>query len=389
MKTLSLVQQNSPTGDALAVEIVERKGIGHPDTICDEIAEAVSRSLNQYYRSEFGRVLHYNVDKVLLRAGTSHAEYGGGRIESPIEVYICGRATTDFSGKSVPIADLCETSARAWLRSNLRYLDVERDLRIINLIRPGSADLTDLFDRDGQGGVSRANDTSIGVGYSPLSRVERAVLESDRLLRSSAFLHEMPFVGEDIKIMAVRNSEDVRITLACAIIGRFVRDLPDYIEKKALLGKRVKDHLEQFGLPHVEVLVNAADNLETGSAYITVTGTSAEAGDDGEVGRGNRANGLITPCRPMTIEAFAGKNSISHTGRIYQFWSQEIADRLIAEMKGLSDVECMMVSQIGAPITQPQIISVKYDTKPRNEPLLALEETCERVIKAVMASPLT
>ena len=158
------------------------------------------------------------------------------------------------------------------------------------------------------------------------------------------------------------------------------------IEKKAALGKRLKDHLEQFGLPRVEVLVNAADDLETESVYLTVSGTSAEAGDDGEVGRGNRANGLITPCRPMTIEAFAGKNSVSHTGRIYQFWSQAIADRLIGEMSGLSGVECMMVSQIGAPITQPQIISVKYDPRPQSEPLLALEETCERVIKAVMAS---
>lgn len=388
MKALFLEQTNAPTGDTLAIEIVERKGIGHPDTICDEIAEAVSRSLQEYYNSEFGRVFHYNVDKVLLRAGTSHAEYSGGRTETPVEIYVCGRATTEVSGKPIPITDLCDGAVREWFQVNLRYLDVEHGLRVINLIRPGSADLTELFDRDEQGTVVKSNDTSIGVGYSPLSRIERAVLEADNLLRSSSLLREMPFVGEDIKIMAVRNREDVRITLACAMVSRFVRNLPDYIEKKSALGLRLKDHLEQFGLPRVEVLVNAADNIETESVYLTVTGTSAEAGDDGEVGRGNRANGLITPCRPMTIEAFAGKNSISHTGRIYPFWSQAIADRLSAEVSGLSAVECMMVSQIGAPITQPQIISVKYNRGLQGEPPVALVKTCERVIESVMASPI-
>ena len=386
VKNLFVEHNNSPTGDALAVEIVERKGIGHPDTICDEIAEAVSRSLQKYYLSEFGKVFHYNVDKVLLRAGTSHAEYGGGSIESPIEVYVCGRATTEVSGKSVPIGDLCDTSARAWIRSNLRYLDVERDLRIINLIRPGSADLTALFERDGQGHVAKSNDTSIGLGYSPLSWLERAVLEADKLLRSSALQREMPFVGEDIKIMAVRNRGDVRITLACATVSRFIHDLPDYIDKKAALSKRLREHLNLFGLPNVEVLVNAADNLEKGSVYLTVTGTSAEAGDDGEVGRGNRANGLITPCRPMTIEAFAGKNSISHTGRIYQFWSQAIADQLGANVSELSSVECMMVSQIGAPINEPQIISVRCTLGPGREYVAGLESKCEPVVEAVMAS---
>ncbi len=287
----------------------------------------------------------------------------------------------------MPITALCEDSVRAWFRSHLRDVDVEQGLRIINLIRPGSADLIELFEGDGPGRVAKSNDTSIGVGYSPLSRLERAVLEVDELLRSDTLRHAMPFVGEDTKIMAVRDRGTVRITLACAMVSRFVRDLPDYIDKKAALGQRVRDRLAQFGLPQVEVLVNAADNLKTGSLYLTVTGTSAEAGDDGEIGRGNRANGLITPCRPMTIEAFAGKNPISHTGRIYQFWSQAIADQLSAELKELSGVECMMVSQIGAPITQPQVISVKYALGQGNQAPPALEETCERITRAVMDSP--
>jgi S-adenosylmethionine synthetase len=47
-------------------EIVERKGLGHPDTICDALAETLSRNLCREHRDRFGTVLHHNVDKALL-----------------------------------------------------------------------------------------------------------------------------------------------------------------------------------------------------------------------------------------------------------------------------------------------------------------------------------
>ncbi len=58
------------------------------------------------------------------------------------------------------------------------------------------------------------------------------------------------------------------------------------------------------------VHVNTADDIKKKSVFLTVTGTSAEMGDDGSVGRGNRCNGLITPNRPMSMEATSGKNPI-------------------------------------------------------------------------------
>lgn len=47
------------------VEIVERKGIGHPDTICDAIMEEVSRSFSREYVNSFGRILHHDCDEPL------------------------------------------------------------------------------------------------------------------------------------------------------------------------------------------------------------------------------------------------------------------------------------------------------------------------------------
>ena len=106
-------------------------------------------------------------------------------------------------------------------------------------------------------------------------------------------------------------------------------------------------------------LVNAADTPE--SMYLTVTGTSAESGDDGEVGRGNRINGLITPCRPMTLEAAAGKNPVTHVGKIYSVVARQIAE-LLAQSPGIVRAECLMVSRIGSPVTDPAIVQIKLAT---------------------------
>ena len=61
------------------MEVVERKGIGHPDTICDSLVEAVSVALNCMYLAELGAIPHYNIDKALLIAGQCAKGFGWGR----------------------------------------------------------------------------------------------------------------------------------------------------------------------------------------------------------------------------------------------------------------------------------------------------------------------
>jgi len=113
----------------------------------------------------------------------------------------------------------------------------------------------------------------------------------------------------------------------------------------------------RHGFSGCAVVVNAADDPR-GSVYLTVTGTSAEAGDDGQVGRGNRVNGLITPYRPMSIEAAAGKNPVSHVGKIYNVAARDVAEALAA-MPEIAAAHCLMVSKIGAPVTEPALVHVK------------------------------
>jgi S-adenosylmethionine synthetase len=92
---------------AQALEIVERKGRGHPDTVCDALAEELSLALSRYYLKRFGAILHRNVDEVLLRGGASRAAFGGGEGVAPIEIFLAGRACCEVGGVPVPVADGC------------------------------------------------------------------------------------------------------------------------------------------------------------------------------------------------------------------------------------------------------------------------------------------
>ena len=349
----------------LPVEIVERKGIGHPDTMCDALAEELSRTLCRFYLDNFGLILHHNVDKALLWGGSSQPAFGGGKITAPMEIFLAGRATSEYKGIKVPIAELVEQSCTNWLQSNLHALDAKRDVKLHSLIRPGSADLVELYLRQEKTGIALANDTSCGVGYAPLSELERMVLNVEQTLNASATKQTHPEIGEDIKVMAVRHHDNIELTIACAFVDRYIADSEDYQQKKAQLVRLAENSAKAVSQRELEVVVNAADDVDADSVYLTVTGTSAESGDDGEVGRGNRANGLITPYRPMNMEAAAGKNPVTHVGKLYNIVAQQIAHTLVQEIEEIDEASCFLVSRIGSPIKQPSIADVRLCLKNR------------------------
>jgi len=340
------------------VEVVERKGLGHPDTICDALAESFSRALCREYRQRFGDILHHNVDKALLLGGRASPEFRGGEVVTPINIYLAGRATSEIGGKHIPIEDIAVESTQSWLRTNIHALDAERHVRIKVLTRPVSQDLQALFARRARGNVPLCNDTSVGVGHAPLSRLERLVLTVEKQINGRDRVCEAPAWGEDIKIMGIQCDNEVRLTIACAMICGHLADIDDYLHQKAELQEFARKIAAVHGFPECKVDVNMADQPASGDIYLTVTGTSAEAGDDGEVGRGNRVNGLITPCRPMTLEAAAGKNPVSHIGKIYNVLARQIAESIVAEIKEIAHAECLIVGQIGAPIARPATVAV-------------------------------
>lgn len=341
---------------AAPVEIVERKGIGHPDSICDGIAEHVCVRLSEHYLERFGLILHHNVDKVLLCAGTSRPAFGGGETLEPIEIYLAGRAAAEHAGVRIPVHDIATEACREWLRAHLPHLDVGHNVRIVSRLRPGSRDLNWLFARSAAGAL--ANDTSCGTGFAPLSDLESAVLAAERALNGADTKRAHPAIGEDVKVMGVRHRGMIELTVSCAFVGRFLASMAEYTAHKRIAEALAVDAASRAtGLP-VRAVVNAADDVERGDIFLTVTGTSAEAGDDGQTGRGNRACGLITPYRVMSVEGVAGKNPVSHTGKLYNLVALRIAQAVAAQVSGVNAAGCVMVSRIGQPVEDPQLLDI-------------------------------
>lgn len=344
------------------VEVVERKGLGHPDTICDALAETFSRNLCREYRRRFGEVLHYNVDKALLCGGSAAPAFGGGTILAPVVVYLAGRAITEVGNDRLDINAIAIEGSHAWIRENLHAVDSERHIKFQQVVRSGSHDLQTLFARRTSDRVYVANDTSIGVGYAPLSRLERLVLATERLINQKEQKPTHPAWGEDVKVMGIRSGDRVELTVACAMIGKYLTHMDDYFAHVGAVERLVRDLAAQHGFPDCKIHVNAADNSEEGAIYLTVTGTSAEGGDDGQVGRGNRVNGLITPGRPMSLEAASGKNPVSHVGKLYNVLAHRICTELVEKIPEVVSAQCLLVSRIGEPITDPSVMELKIVT---------------------------
>jgi methionine adenosyltransferase (EC 2.5.1.6) len=361
---------------AQQVEIVERKGTGHPDTICDYLAEELSIALCKWYQENFGAIMHHNVDKALLVGGRAEPVFGGGEVIEPIEIYLVGRAILEKDGKELKnVQEFVQNVVEEWISENLRNLDPKKHIKVHAKLKPGSKDLVELFERfQKEGKVPLANDTSFGVGFAPFDDLERAVYQTERFLNSSEIKEEHPEIGEDIKVMGVRFGEKIRLTVALAFVSKYIKNEDEYFAKKEEILRKTKNYIQELLGREVELFINTADTK--GSVYITVTGTSAEQGDDGQVGRGNRVNGLITPYRPMSLEAAAGKNPISHVGKIYNTVANEISERVVEEIEEVEEAYCYIVSQIGKPINEPQVLDVKIRTKKN---LSAIQELARKI----------
>jgi len=342
------------------LEICERKGLGHPDTMCDSVMNQISIELSKEYMKKFGVVLHHNVDKSLLAAGVTEPSYGGGEVIEPMLFVFGDRATFNVGDEEIPVDEIAERSAKDWLRENLRFVDPEKHVMYQSQIKPGSIALQDIFERRGE--FLGANDTSAAVGYAPFTRTEKIIMELENQLNSKAFKRSHPESGEDIKLMGLRKKNDLNITVAMAFVDRFIEGEGDYFRKRGEVHDAITEFInERHVFDEVSIDLNSLDAKGRGidGLYLTVTGTSAEAGDSGQVGRGNNVVGVIPLNRPMSSEAAAGKNPVSHVGKIYNALCYRIADRIIADVPSVKETYVWLLSRIGLPINEPTVVSAQ------------------------------
>jgi S-adenosylmethionine synthetase len=380
------------------LEVVERKGYGHPDTLSDGLAEALSRAYAVYTRDRFGAVLHHNFDKVGLLGGRAYVAFGEGRLTAPIRVLINGRATESLGDEEVPVRQLVEEASRDFLCGRLPALDPDEDLDFHHNLSCGSSpgQVETGLDRNANRGrwfqprsledlreAQRltSNDTSVGAGYWPLTSTEQLVLTLERRLTDRSFREVRSWLGTDIKVMAIRAGHDLSLTLCVPQIADAVPDAAAYGKNLEEIEAQVRAWSEEM-LPgyRISLALNTKDDFDRPELYLTAIGSSIESGDEGLVGRGNRINGLIAMCRPYSMEGACGKNPVYHTGKLYGVLAIEAARRL----HGLfgQPVNVWLIGQEGRQLDDPwQAAVASRDALPESGVRECLKEVLESLPK--------
>jgi S-adenosylmethionine synthetase len=334
------------------IELVERKGLGHPDTICDSVVEAASVALGRLYLERAGVIAHYNVDKALLVAGQCVKRFGGGEVTRPIELIVGDRATDVLNGRSLPVVETVRHAVDEWVGANLPGVRPGKDLVTRVALAPGSEELRRVY-AEGPTEIA-SNDTSGASGYAPLSPTEELVLATERYLNSREFKAAFPDTGQDVKVMGVRHDQRLAVTVAMPLSCPHTRSEVAYFARKDEILHALTTRFASASFT-VDWQLNCLDRRGQGleGVYLTLTGTSAEDADSGQVGRGNRANGLIAFSRPTGGEAAAGKNPAAHAGKIYSVLSHRLARLIHDGCPRLLEVYVHMVVRIGEPVDRP------------------------------------
>jgi len=379
-----------------AYEVVERKGMGHPDTVCDALACKLSQAYARYTIENCdGLILHHQFDKIMLIGGKTEVTFGEiGRFIEPIRLVIAGRVSTQYRENKLPIQDLLDDTAKQYLETIFRIPNIHRDLIIEHkwtdaagpgTIKESVGTIAEMFAPSdpskvrGYGHHYVSNDTSYCVAFSPYTKLEQAVLRSEEKLNAKETKEELPWMGSDIKIMGVRVGEQIQITACVPQISRFVPDLLSYSKNLKIIRDILLSELSTFFNPdQIDLRINTKDDSEERNYYLTITGGSL-SGDIGVTGRGNRISGLITSNRPMSMEGASGKNPRYYAGIVYNLLSKHISEQLFLRYKCSNEI--IIVSQNGSPLLSPRHIIVITEREINKEAYSTIKECVSDIPK--------
>ena len=334
------------------LELVERKGLGHPDTVCDSLVETVSVALNRMYLDRLGAIAHYNVDKALLVAGQCAKTFGSGRMSRAMQFYLGDRATYEVGGAHLPVEETAREAVERWVGAHLPGVRATKDLEMRFVLAPGSEELRRIYTQ--QDPEIASNDTCGASGYAPLTATEELVLAVENFLNSPEFKTAFPDTGQDVKVLGVREDERVAVTVAMPLSCLHIGSEAAYFARKDEVLHALAARFRSAAL-QTDWRLNCLDRPGIGleGVYLTLTGTSAEDADSGQVGRGNRVNGLIAFSRPTGGEAAAGKNPVAHAGKVYSVLSHRLARLIHARCPELLEVYVHLAARIGEPVDRP------------------------------------
>ena len=365
------IKENSTSINQQPIEIVERKGLGHPDTIADGIAEFISIEYSRYCLENFGAVLHHNVDKTIILGGQCDLEYGRGTLLKPFRVLFGGRMSRSFGDQTIDIQTVQTNAARNYLQKILPRLNVTKDLEF-HIFTSSSSRIPHWFNPRNINDLPEhknpfANDTATVVGFWPFSTVEQIVLASERFFYEykPQIYPRFDFIGSDIKVMALRKEHNIELTLCVPFHADKIKSQATYFEYKSSIESEMHKFLEeQFGgLAHISLQINTQDqkikndNDDGRGRYLTVIGSALDYGEEGISGRGNRCRGLISSMRASTVESVYGKNPVYHVGKVYPC----IANTMAQQIGSSFDCEATVIitTRNGDPLYSPYNVVIR------------------------------
>ncbi|GAB2717939.1 methionine adenosyltransferase [Kitasatospora kifunensis] len=335
-----------------AVEVVERKGLGHPDTLADAIAELASIRYSQYCLQEFGAVLHHNLDKVAVLGGRAAFTDTDGTYDRPLRVVFGGRISTSFAGRPIPVREILEQAAREQLQEALPgYSRIALEVRhettdsskFPHWFAPRS--LADLPERP----TAFSNDTALLVGTWPRTTAETLALATE------AWLRRAPWAGSDIKALVVRREKVFSVTACVPALAGRLDSAADFADALATETAALTDELGARLPGPVSVVANTRGSRAEplSSQYFTVSGSAVDYGEDGLVGRGNARTGVISGAHGAGNEATFGKNPAYHVGKVGG-WLADEAARAVGQALGPCRIALMWHN--GSPYHRPALL---------------------------------
>jgi len=345
------------------IEVVERKGIGHPDTLADALANEVSNAYSRYCLEHFGFVLHHNIDKFYIGAGHYKNNFNEVQKLSPIRVQVNGRMSDRLGDHLIDIKGIQESAIKNYLFRVIPNL-TEEDLNIQanatqhtkgrNWFTPISkADVPDAM-------VPTANDTSFCTSSYPYSVTERLTIEIEKYfwhMVDGYPVQRFEDIGQDIKIMSIRNKNFIDVTLGVPTLSMKTSSMEDYQAKLKFHEDKLREKFTNFSPKHeISIRINPYQKL-----YMLGIGSCIECGEEGVVGRGNSIRGVISSYRTHTLESWAGKNPVYHTGRVFGFLTYYLSKRVFEKF----NVKCSIstLTRCGDSLLPPYFMEISTDEK--------------------------
>ncbi|MFF0494291.1 methionine adenosyltransferase [Nocardia sp. NPDC004068] len=349
-----------PLAHDLPVEVVERKGVGHPDTLADAIAELASIRYSQHCLSVAGAVLHHNLDKVAVLGGRAVFTDSDGAYDRPLRVVFGGRMSLSFAGRPLPVREILEQTAVDQLRTALPGFDrvcvefrheTTDSSKFSHWFAPRS--LADLPERP----RAFSNDTAYLVGAAPRTAAETITLLTE------AFFRQFPWAGSDIKALTVRSGREWTVTVCVPALAGHLQTATEFDDAVTAAAAQLAALLEQRLAGRVTLVCNTRGSRigPLSGQYFTLSGSAVDYGEDGLVGRGNARTGVISGGHSAGNEATFGKNPVYHVGKVGG-WLADTAATTVASRFGPCRIGLLWRN--GAPYDQPASMQITAPTAP-------------------------